>query len=147
MEQFLVHKMTSGLLVICILLSLTACGGGGAQASSTFADTSTFTVSGTVSGHSGFVTLTNNGSDAQMVAEDTTTFRFSALKSGSSWDIAVVAPVGQICAVINPSGTNIIRNITNVKVICSSRLTQQPQEFWRANNEPHKNIHGKDSHV
>lgn len=121
-KKYPMYRKYSLFFVGCSLLILAACGGGGggggAEPSSTSTAIATFTVSGTISGHKGTVTLTNNGGDTQTVAVNATTFRFSAQNSGTNWNIAAVAPSGQTCSVSNSSGTNINTNVTNVSVLC-----------------------------
>lgn len=82
-------------------------------------DVLTYTVSGTIAGHSGNVTLTNNGSSPITIPAGTGTFTFPAQNAGSNWSVAVSAsPSGQTCTVTNPSGSNINTNISNVSVTC-----------------------------
>ena len=80
---------------------------------------STFTVSGTVTGNTGLVTLTNNGVDNKTVAAGGGGFTFNAQTYGSNYTVAVVSPAGQTCQVTNGSGT--VRNtVSNVTVTCTT---------------------------
>ncbi len=74
----------------------------------------TYTVSGTVTGHSGSVTLTNNGSNAQTVLAGSSSFSFAAQNAGTSWNVAITSPAGQACTVTagNATGSNISANQT-----------------------------------
>jgi hypothetical protein len=81
----------------------------------------TYTVGGTISGHTGTVTLTNNGANPINVSVGTGVFTFPAQAAGTSWNVAVSAsPAGQTCLVFNGSGSNISGNVTNVSVTCSA---------------------------
>ena len=82
--------------------------------------TKTFTVSGTVSGNSGTVTLTNNGVDQQTVSALNGSFTFSPQNYGTSWSVAATGPASQTCLVSNASGSNITANVTNVVVTCQN---------------------------
>ena len=77
-----------------------------------------YTVSGTVSGNSGIVTLTNNGVDQQTVSALNGSFTFSPQNYGTSWSVAATGPASQTCLVSNASGSNITANVTNVVVTC-----------------------------
>jgi hypothetical protein len=81
---------------------------------------STYVVSGTVTGHTGTVTLTNNGSNAQTVLVGSSTFSFPAQNAGTSWNV-VATIAGQTCSVTtgNAAGSNISANKT-VTFICSA---------------------------
>ena len=82
----------------------------------------TFTVSGTVSGHTGAVTLTNNGVNALTIPTGTTTFTFPAQNYGTNWSVAISSsPAGETCSVSsNGTGTNITTDVINISVICGS---------------------------
>ena len=87
--------------------------------------TNTFTVSGTVSGNSGPVSLTNNGGNIQTVSSTGAgpwSFSFNSQNAGDSWNVQIAStPTGQICMVFNASGTvspNVANGSVNVSVIC-----------------------------
>jgi hypothetical protein len=79
-----------------------------------------YTVSGTISGLSGAVTLQDNGGD-NLTASANGLFTFlTGLQNGSSYSVTVLAqPSGQTCAVANGSGTVSAANVTNVAVNCT----------------------------
>ena len=81
---------------------------------------STYVVSGTVTGHTGTVTLTNNGSNAQTVLVGSSSFSFPAQNAGTSWNV-VATVAGQTCSVTtgNAAGSNISANKT-VTFICAA---------------------------
>ena len=81
----------------------------------------TYTVSGTVSGLTGSVVLTNNGGDSLSVMRDGSFTFATALTGGAAYSVAVATqPSGQSCAVNNGSGTVGSANVTDVSVNCSA---------------------------
>ena len=77
------------------------------------------TVSGTVTGHNGPITLTNNGINSQTVQPGSINFSFPAQNVGTNYNVVVATPPqGQTCLVANGSGTNIQTNVTSVSVNC-----------------------------
>ncbi len=82
----------------------------------------TFTVGGTVSGHTGTITLTNNGGNAINIPVGTTSFTFPAQNFGSNWDVEIATtPAGETCSVSsNGAGTNLTANVSDVTVTCGS---------------------------
>ena len=82
----------------------------------------TFTVGGTISGHTGTVTLTNNGANPINIPVGTTSFTFPAQNYGSNWDVELsVSPQGETCSVSsNGTGTNLTANVTDITVTCGS---------------------------
>ena len=82
----------------------------------------TYSVSGTISGHTGTVTLTNNGGNAVSIPAGTNVFSFPAIAYGSGWNVAVTSsPSGQACSVSsNGVGSNITADISNITVTCGS---------------------------
>lgn len=77
------------------------------------------TVSGSISGltGAGLVLLNNNGSSLAVQANDTS-FIFTSIQHGSSYNVTVGAPpTGQTCTVLHGSGTA-SGNVTNVEVSC-----------------------------
>jgi hypothetical protein len=86
--------------------------------------TTTYTISGTVSGLSGSgLVLRNNGGNSLTVASGATSFIFSAsVAAGSSYSVTVLTqPSGpaQTCVVTNGTGTA-NANVTNVQVTCTA---------------------------
>ena len=81
--------------------------------------TNTFTVSGTVTGNTGSVTLLNNLGDAHSVTGNSG-FTFTAQNYGTAYAVAVgEQPTGQTCLVNNGSGV-ITAAVTNVSVTCTT---------------------------
>jgi hypothetical protein len=83
-----------------------------------------FFVGGTVSGHTGPVTIRNNGYDDVIVPANTGTFQFGD-HTGSNYTVTIgAAPAGQNCVV--SMGTGIVNNanVTNVVVTCMNGFTQ-----------------------
>lgn len=79
-----------------------------------------YTVSGTVSGNTESVIVTNNGADDRLVLSGGGSFSFTAQTYGDSYDVQSTSPTGQTCLVINGSGTNLSASVTNVSVLCST---------------------------
>ena len=109
---------TAGILLLSILV---ACappedGDGGT-------DDTTYTVGGTVIGHSGEVSLAltyGNETDTLKVARDTEKFTFAAkLVADQSFTIEITAPAGQTCRSSRTQGTIVNANITDIVVTCS----------------------------
>jgi hypothetical protein len=85
--------------------------------------TSTFTISGSVSGLSGGqqLTLLNNNTNPTIITSNSS-FTFSTpLANNSNYAVTVgTQPVGQTCTVRNGSGSSVATNVTNVTVTCGS---------------------------
>jgi hypothetical protein len=84
----------------------------------------TFTVGGRVSGlpSGAQVTLLNNGSDALTInANGSFTFPVPVAYGGSYTVTVSNQPVGQICSVVQGSGTGVAFNILAVRVACSTQ--------------------------
>lgn len=82
------------------------------------------TISGTVSGLSGTLTLLNNGSNALTISTDGTFTFTTAVAEGSPYDVTVgTQPATQTCSVSNGSGTMGGSNVTNVSVTCITQNT------------------------
>jgi hypothetical protein len=91
--------------------------------SASYANASSFTVGGTVSGlNSGVsVTLLDNGTGALKVAANGAFTFASALPSGSTYNVTVsVQPTGETCSVTGGTGTVGSANVTTVKVACKA---------------------------
>jgi hypothetical protein len=81
--------------------------------------TTQYTVSGTVVGNTGTVTVTNNGA-IQVVTTDGGSFIFPPQDDLTTYDVLVTSvPVGQVASVTNGSGTINGANVTDVLVTCS----------------------------
>jgi hypothetical protein len=85
-----------------------------------------YTVSGTVSGLTGSVTLQNNGAD-DILKTTNDGFSFPPQADGSSYAVTVSAqPAGQTCNVTNGSGTIMSADVTNVAVTCADIVLPPP---------------------
>ncbi len=85
-----------------------------------------FTIGGTLAGltASGLV-LRNNGTDDLSVPAGATSFQFPMqMTKGGSYNVTVAQqPSGLVCTVSNGSGTNIMANVTNVSINCTTAFT------------------------
>jgi len=85
-----------------------------------------YTVSGTVSGLTGSVTLQNNGAD-DILKTTNDGFSFPPQADGSSYAVTVSAqPAGQTCSVTNGSGTIMSADVTDVAVTCTDIVLPPP---------------------
>ena len=83
--------------------------------------TNNYTVSGSVFGLQGTVTLQNNGGDNLILGTDGIFIFSTSVASGTTYLVTVQAQPGtQTCTVSNASGTVTNANITNVTVNCST---------------------------
>jgi len=79
------------------------------------------TVSGTISGLVGSVTLQNNGDDGMTVSSDGSWTFATPVAVGSTYAVTVATqPATQTCTVNNGSGTMHDANVTNVEIICAT---------------------------
>ncbi len=80
-----------------------------------------YTVSGTITGLTGTVTLLNNGADTTSISADDS-FTFSTpITEGSAYHVTLgTQPVHQTCTIASGSGIVSGANITNIRVICST---------------------------
>ena len=86
-------------------------------------DATTYTIGGAVSGLTSgkTVTLLNNGGDVLNVAANGGFVFTTPLASGSNYNVTISAqPAGQMCFLVNNSGTNLTANVTNVAVLCTT---------------------------
>lgn len=83
-----------------------------------------FFIGGTVTGLNSntSVILKDNGTDLLTVSSNGK-FQFSgSIPQDESYVVTIATPpTGEICTVVNGSGTNIVANITNIQVICSTK--------------------------
>ena len=85
---------------------------------------SQYSVGGTVSGLTGNVVLQNNGYDTKTVTANGSFIFTTTLPEGSPYNVTVKSqPSGQVCNVINGTGTMPAANVTNVDVTCSTNAT------------------------
>lgn len=93
---------------------------------------STYSVSGNVSGLSGTVVLQNNGGD-NLSINGNGLFTFGTqLALGASYNVTVETSLaGQSCSVANGSGTIVFANVTNITLSCTANLASD--NFNRAN--------------
>jgi hypothetical protein len=81
--------------------------------------TNSFTVGGTVTGHTGTVVLSSAGVPNVNVLATETGFTFASQLSGTAYAVQVVAsPSGQTCTVTSGAGTVGGANVTDVAVSC-----------------------------
>ncbi|MEO8801978.1 MAG: Ig-like domain-containing protein [Rudaea sp.] len=88
--------------------------------------TNTYTIGGSISGLTGSVQLKLAGTSPTSTqtqtfpANGSVTFS-TALSAGSNWTVSVTTqPTGQTCTVTNGTGTNLLTNVTTVKVACTT---------------------------
>jgi len=82
-------------------------------------DTNLYTIGGTVSGLSGTLVLSNNGTDNLTVAQDGAFTFETAIANGGSYSVMVkTQPTGQTCSVENGTGLITGANVTNVTAAC-----------------------------
>ena len=111
---------TAGILLLSLLVACASTdddnGGGGSA--------DTYTVGGTVAGHTGKVSLTltygdDDKTETLEVEAGTDKFTFAAkLEDSQSFTLAVTAPVGQACSSSLAQGTIAGANVTNIEVTC-----------------------------
>lgn len=102
------------LFVVGMLLLVGACSGGGGDGggSSSPPASITYTISGTVTGLNGSLTLQNNGDTITIPTDGSFTFSVG-LADGTTYSVDVIQPLGQTCGVIaNGTGTINGANIT-----------------------------------
>jgi hypothetical protein len=113
---------------ILLVLTLSACGGGGSGGAPSVPVTSTFQVSATVSGLTGAgLVLENNGTDDVVVSGNGVVSFSKRIASGAAYGVTVkTAPANptQNCSVSNASGKIGGASVTNVAVSCATSLTQ-----------------------
>ena len=108
----------AGILLLSVLIACAPTedddGGGGSD--------DTYTVGGTVTGHTGEVSLAltyGEKTETLKVAVGTDKFTFLAkLEANQSFMIAVTNPAGQSCSSSVTQGTIVDANITNVEIVC-----------------------------
>lgn len=92
----------------------------------TCADTTTYSIGGTVAGLSGSVTLQNNGADDLVVNADGGFTFGTPIKQGDTYTIAVFTqPAGQTCTLSNGSGT-VTAAVIDIAVACENTTTPPP---------------------
>jgi hypothetical protein len=107
--------MRNALIVLLVSLLLNACGGGGGGG------TSTFSITGTIIGYAGQLTLSNNGTPFYVTssASSTTTFTVASnLSAATPYNVTVTSPSGYDCAVANGSG-NATTDVSDIAVTCA----------------------------
>lgn len=125
-----VQKFLYGVVSIGICSGLLACGGGGGSSSNsdedeTGADVQSYTIGGTITGHSGAISLSLNGSAESF---DAATFVFSAeVDEGDSYTVTVASsPSGQSCTAAMNQGTA-SSNVTDIAITCVDDATTVTQ--------------------
>ena len=85
-------------------------------------DEKTYTVGGTIEGHTGTVSLTltyGGATDTLSIAVGTETFTFAAgLEADQSFSLDITAPEGQTCSSSRTGGTIVDGNITDIQISC-----------------------------
>jgi alpha-tubulin suppressor-like RCC1 family protein len=113
-------KIVRSLGLLSGTLVLAACGGGGSSATPPPA-AATYTVGGTVTGHTSAVVLANAGVNTTVAAGTGTFTVLSAAANGASYAVTVATqPTGQTCTVANGSGTVASANVANIAVTCTT---------------------------
>ena len=80
-----------------------------------------YTISGSVNGLSGVITLQNNDSDDLILSADGTFTFTSPVAEGFDYNVIVLTnPVTQRCSVINGTGTNLLADVADVSVTCEN---------------------------
>ena len=112
----------AGILLLSLLIACSSedeDGGGGSS--------DTYTVGGTVAGHTGDVSLAltyGEETETLKIETDTDKFTFVAkLEDKQSFTIGVTAPDGQTCSSSITEGTIVDANVTNVEVTCKKTIT------------------------
>lgn len=103
-------------LLLCLLMALSACSGGGSSSGQTTANT--YTLGGQVSGLSGSVVLRNGTSNLIVISSGNFAFP-QALPDGSSYNVTILTqPTDQTCAVTDGTGAIAGGAINSVRVAC-----------------------------
>lgn len=106
------------MIATCLITIVGACGGGGANTSTS----STFTVGGAVTGLIApfKLTLQNNGGDSTDIAANGAFSFKQTIAAAGNYSVTVSSqPSGQSCVVSAGSGSNISANLTSAEVKCS----------------------------
>ncbi|HVK59934.1 MAG TPA: hypothetical protein VM432_00230 [Bdellovibrionales bacterium] len=110
-------------LRLCLILSsifaLTACLGGAEEDDGSDDTTEGYSIGGTIAGLSGTALLKLNNKSALYFDKDGK-FEFALkIDSGVAYEVTIAAPTGQICTVVNGSGTA-TNNVSDVAVVCAA---------------------------
>ena len=113
------------IILICLSLSITACGGGSTSASAP--PLQAYSIGGTVSGldPSQSVVLRNNGGDALTVSANVAFTFATKVASGGAYAVTASPPPGKGCSITSASGTA-SANVTSVAVICTPTSSHDP---------------------
>lgn len=85
----------------------------------------TYSVGGSISGHTGNVGILNNGAGLQTIGTGTSTYSFTGLASGSNYSITISShPAGQTCTVSNGTDFGLASNVTNANITCTTNITK-----------------------
>jgi hypothetical protein len=83
--------------------------------------TTGFTIGGAISGNTGSVGLSLNGSNGLLAAGPNFTFP-NPLGTGAAYNVLITTPpAGQTCVLGNPSGTVANANVANINVTCTTQ--------------------------
>ena len=119
-------------LPVALACLLTACGGGGDDATSPPSGDG-FTLGGTVTGLAagGALVLQNNGGDDLAVSANGGFTFATPLAAGAAYAVAVkTQPAGQACTVKSGSGTLGSANQSSVEVACATQAAALPEGDW-----------------
>lgn len=104
-------------LALLAAFALSACGGSDGGSGD---DTTTHTISGSISGLNGTLKLSLNGSDTVSVSQNGS-FSFSTkVAQGADYEVTATAPGVQTCTMTNGSGS-VSGDVTNVSVNCADK--------------------------
>ena len=110
---------------------------------------SVFTVSGTISGLVGSITLNDNLSDALVVTSNGSFTFQTPIPSGGSYSVSVAAqPNNQVCSISSGANINVSANVSTVMVTCvaGSGSTTYPVQtamasFWQSKSKAILNVY------
>ncbi|MDI9245376.1 VWA domain-containing protein [Marinobacter sp. CHS3-4] len=106
------------LLTSLFSLSLIACGGGDDGGSPS---AQTFSITGTLAGATGMVTLQYDGSENLTVSDNSEFTIMASVADGTSYNITVLTePTGQTCTVTNGSGSISGADVSNILINCET---------------------------
>jgi peptidoglycan hydrolase-like protein with peptidoglycan-binding domain len=78
-----------------------------------------YTIGGNVSGLTDTVVLDASNGDSLTISSNGAFTFPTTITSGSSYSVSITSqPIGQMCNIVNSTGTNTLANITNVTVTC-----------------------------
>ncbi len=110
-----VHQMRNGLILCLVSLGLVSCGGGGSGSSAP----STFSITGSISGYSGQVVLSNNGAAMPSITSPGPFTIAANLSTATDYDVTIPSPPsGYDCTVANGGPATATANVIDIAVTC-----------------------------